>query len=123
MISKQYQCGDCSAVFESAAAKKFIEVLTCLACSSADVAPLSSTLFYANKNFCPHDKELDAQSLKGKLKVIMADNSLKCGGCGVDGPKGSCGTKSGGCGGNCSCGKQSQSNKLNINLYSNDLVL
>jgi hypothetical protein len=124
MISRQYQCLNCKAVLEAAVSKSNKFDLACLSCSSVELVLLDETLFYANKNFCPHDKKLDPTLLKDKLGKIVADTSLECGGCGVDGPAGSCGTKKSGCGsGNCSCGKKGQSNKLKLDLYSNDLFV
>lgn len=114
MLVLQYKCGECSSFFEYLYGALGGEGIDCIACGSQNVQRSSDVPFYPNKNFCPHDKELNMDVLKDSLKSIMHDKSQKCGGCGVDGAAGSC--KSGGCGsgggcksGGCSgggCGKK-----------------
>ena len=103
----QFQCNDCSALFDHLFNASYSDV-SCVSCESKSVLRTNHTQFYANKNFCPHDKDLSTQTdhLKDMLGKIVEDRSASCGGCGVDGPKGSCGS-GGGCG-NCSGGCSSK---------------
>ncbi len=96
----QFQCQDCSAIFEHFSKGD----LSCLTCESENVERLLATYFYPNKNFCPHDKDLEMDTLKTQFTGIMADKSLQCGGCGTDGAPGSCSSKGGGCGSGGGCG-------------------
>jgi hypothetical protein len=102
MLVIQYQCNGCASIFEQLSSAS--SELSCLNCGAeeARIGRLLNTYFYPNKTFCPHDKLLDPQQLKTELSDILADDSLRCGGCGVDGAPGRCST--GGCGGSCSCG-------------------
>ncbi len=115
----QFQCQDCSAVFEHFSKAEIF----CLACLGENVQRLQKTYFYPNKNFCPHDKTLEMSTLKTQIPQIMADKSLQCGGCGTDGAPGSCNSKGGGCGsggcGGCagSCKSSSKPDKLVYDIY------
>lgn len=118
----QYQCGECNSVFEQlVSANTIANEISCLNCGSFYAMRLESTYFYPNKNFCPHDKELDKEKLRNQLSGIMSDQTLRCGGCGTDGASGKCGSggKSGGCGsgscGGCGC---SSKKKLTLDIYS-----
>ena len=117
----QFQCSDCSSVFEQLSQG----YLSCLTCDSKNVKRLLSTYFYPNKNFCPHDKDLDMPTLKKQFSGILSDKSLQCGGCGTDGSPGSCSTKGGGCGsggcGSCgggSCKSTSKPDKIVYDIYA-----
>lgn len=101
----EYKCNKCFAHFEWLLSS-MAPSATCVNCASNDVSRLTSTVFYANKTFCPHDKLLDTEKLKGELGKIMVDRSQSCGGCGTDGSPGKCKSGSGGCGGGCSCAKK-----------------
>lgn len=105
MLVLQYKCGDCASLFECLyGALKGAEV-TCISCGSSDVERSDEVPFYPNKTFCPHDKELEMDSLKYELKDIMKDKSQRCGGCGTDGAPGKCKSGGGGCGsGGCGSG-------------------
>ena len=119
----QFQCGDCSGISEHLIGLRQMSSLECVNCGSGEVARVQSTYFYPNKNFCPHDKTLDADRLKTQISGIMSDKSQQCGGCGTDGAPGRCSSKGGGCGGGCSCkaggcaSKKPTSNKLKLNIY------
>ena len=103
----QYQCRACTSLFEHFASIGNDDA-ACLSCGSEKIARVFETSYYPNKTFCPHDKEIELNdAMLSNLGEILKSDELRCGGCGVDGPKGSCGTtdkKSGSCG-NCSCGK------------------
>lgn len=119
----QYQCGSCSAIFEQLVTLTGPSV-NCLNCDSISVERSEATYFYPNKNFCPHDKELDKEKLKVQLAGIMSDQTLRCGGCGTDGAAGSCGSGkkggcgSGGCGGCGSGGGCGSKKKLSLDISS-----
>lgn len=109
MLIFEFRCGSCSAVFEHW--YRGVQDFACLCCGGEKVFRSGVGLFYANKTFCPHDKEIDLATAKGDLTKIMGDRSLSCAGCGVDGAKGACGggscgsCSSGGCGsGSCGIG-------------------
>jgi len=110
----QFRCHDCSSVFEYFLnALTSFEQLDCLSCGGANFSRMQETCFYPNKNFCPHDKELDSTHLKEVFSSIMTDNSQKCGGCGTDGAPGKCKSGGGGCGsGNCACKSKAEPKKL-----------
>ncbi len=116
----QFQCQDCSSVFEHFSKGDIF----CLKCHSQNIERLQNTYFYPNKNFCPHDKELEMTTLKTQISGIMADKSLQCGGCGTDGAPGSCNSKGGGCGsggcGSCggSCKSSSKPDKIVYDIYA-----
>ncbi len=101
----EFRCGGCSAVFEHW--YRGVEDFACLLCGGEKVFRSGAGLFYANKTFCPHDKEIDLEAVKSDLTTIMSDRSLSCAGCGTDGAKGACGggncgsCSSGGCGSGC----------------------
>lgn len=99
----QFQCQQCSAIFDHFLGIKVYGELNCMNCGTGNIARLTETVFYPNKNFCPHDKELHVENLTKQMSGIMADKSQKCGGCGSDGAPGKCNSGGGGCGGGCSC--------------------
>ncbi|MDA1060701.1 MAG: zinc ribbon domain-containing protein [bacterium] len=100
----QYKCQSCYSVFEHLVSSLKPVDLACLSCGASDVLRSESAYFYPNKNFCPHDKELDMDDLQTKLGGIMQNREQECGGCGTDGAPGKCKSDSGSCG-SCSCGK------------------
>lgn len=103
----QYQCQSCTSLFEHLVSKALEEQVGCLSCGGRDVVRVFATSYYPNKTFCPHDKkiEINDELLDGLGEILQSDD-LRCRGCGVDGPQGSCstGVASSGCG-TCSCGK------------------
>lgn len=107
----QFKCDSCASIFEYLFRPNLDFDLDCVSCGAKSVKRVQQTYFYPNKNFCPHDKSLEPESLQGTLATIMKDESQRCGGCGTDGAPGSCKTSGGGggCGsgkcGTCSCGK------------------
>lgn len=111
----QFRCHDCSSVFEYLINGLIAEhQLDCISCGASNFSRMDETCFYPNKNFCPHDKELDSDNLKQVFSSIMADESQRCGGCGTDGAPGSCSSGGGGCGsGNCACKSSCGSKKIN----------
>lgn len=124
----QFKCESCSAICEYLISPNITVGLDCVFCGSSTLSRLSDTCFYPNKTFCPHDKVLDTEKLKTQLPDIMGDTALRCGGCGTDGSPGKCNSeKKGGCGGGCSCGSgggcasKKSTNKLNLDLYANDV--
>lgn len=111
----QFKCEACLSVCEYFISPFYKIQADCVSCGSEKVTSTANTYFYPNKVFCPHDKDLDAESLQSELPKIMQNTELKCGGCGTDGAPGKCssggGCGSGGCGkGGCGgggCGKKS----------------
>lgn len=98
----QYQCQNCNSIFEHLVNEDLVDFLSCISCGSAEIQRAITTYLYPNKKFCPHDKDLDSEYLRTQLGGIMKDQSLRCGGCGVDGAKGNCGT--GSAKRSCACG-------------------
>ena len=105
----QFQCQDCFAIFDHMFGIKIYDNINCVNCGTENINRLNETVFYPNKNFCPHDKELNLDNLTKQMSGIMVDKSQKCGGCGSDGAPGKC--SSGGCGGGCSCKSAADSEK------------
>lgn len=108
----QYRCRGCAAVFEYLSALPTEVNVDCVSCGGSDISRMDGTFFYPNKTFCPHDKELDSEVLRGELSGVMSNTTQKCGGCGTDGSPGKCKSgegsgcgSGGGCGGGCSCKK------------------
>ncbi len=105
----QYKCDRCYSIFEYFFAPSLNFTVDCVSCGNREVSRQLETCFYPNKVFCPHDKDLEMDSLQHSLGGILKDSSQRCGGCGTDGAPGKCNSGGGGCGkgacGTCSCGK------------------
>lgn len=103
----QYQCESCNSLFEHMFSAAIAKYIACLSCGSQKIARVFAISYYPNKTFCPHDKEIvmNEELISGLGKILQSDD-LRCRGCGVDGPEGSCSTdKPKGACGTCSCGK------------------
>ena len=69
--------------------------IACLACGSQKLSRVFATSYYPNKTFCPHEKEVVVDDkLLTCLGNILQDDDLRCRGCGIDGPEGSCSSSS-----------------------------
>lgn len=82
------------------------EHIACLDCGSRDAERVFAISYYPNKQFCPHEKDIEVnEELLSSLGEVMQSDELRCRGCGIDGPKGNCGSGPESSCGSCTCGK------------------